>query len=338
MKQVLFFCLISLFLCCDSKTQKTSCNSDTGSTTGTETDDVIVALTYMDNNPDLARSVGNTLSCMFSEFYSAWNSNSLPKLDKLYITEDTKNKILTLWGRHKFRLNVLSCSLGVAKIYGENEYAVFSIPMQVKGSDTVNVAEYTIQFNDRGVITNFERSDFPIFNFQTGRRVVDEQTICIIKAILYQLRKAYQDKNMTYLRKIYDPDGYCIVGKKAAVQIPNRVGQEIRIHLEHSYYDLTIKKLYQYLDDLEKVFARNSWVNPKFGEPEITAHQNPNPAYDGIYYIHLSQYYQSQTYCDYGWLTFVLDLRNKSNPQIMARIWLPDTVKITNEQLTELFY
>ena len=287
----------------------------------------------MDNNPDLARSVGNTLSSMFSEFYSAWNSNTQPNLSGLYIAEDTKNKIIGLWNRHKFRLAGLSCTLGVAKVYGENAFAAFSIPMQVDGSD--NVSEYTIQFDTRGVITNFERAEFPILNFQTGKRVADEQTKGTIKVILYQLSKAYNDKDMNYLRKIYDPDGYCITGKRATATTNNRPGQELRIELEHTYYDLTIKKLHQYLDDLERVFAANSWIDVKFGAPEITSHQNPNPAYDGIYYINLLQNYKSQNYSDEGWLTIVLDLRNKANPQIMARIWLPD--KITNEQLTSLF-
>ncbi|MBR4677256.1 MAG: hypothetical protein IKO99_04565 [Bacteroidales bacterium] len=318
MEKKILVCLISLLVCCYVNAQNQK---------------VTVALRFMDNNPDLARSVGNTLSSMFSEFYSAWGANTQPNLSGLYIREDTKNKILGLWNRHKFRLAGLSCSLGVAKVYGENEFAVFSIPMQVEGC--ANVAEYTIQFNTRGVITNFERSNFPILSFQTGKRVADEQTKGTIKVILYQLSKAYHDKDINYLRKIYDPDGYCITGKRATTTTSNYPGQELRIQLEHTYYDLTIKKLHQYLDDLEKVFAANSWIKTTFGTPEITAHQNPNPTYDGIYYINLLQNYKSQNYSDEGWLTIVLDLRDKSNPQIMARIWLPD--KITNEQLTNLF-
>ena len=317
MKRILIG-LVSLLLCCYVNAQNLK---------------VTVALRFMDNNPDLAKGVGNTLSSMFTEFYSAWNSNTPPDLDNLYIADDTKQKILGLWKRHKFRLAGLSCALGVAKISGENAFAVFSIPMQVDGS--VNVVEYIVQFNTRGVITNFERSSFPIMNYQTGKRVPDEQTHGLIKTVLYQLRKAYQDKNMAYLRKIYDPDGYCIVGKRATTTTANSPGQEIRIYLEHSYYELTMKKLHQYLDDLEKVFACNERIDPNFGAPEISAHQNPNPAYDGVYYINVFQDYRSDHYSDQGWLTIVLDLRNKSNPQIMARIWLPD--KITNEQLTSLF-
>ena len=148
MKRILIG-LVSLLLCCYVNAQNLK---------------VTVALRFMDNNPDLAKGVGNTLSSMFTEFYSAWNSNTPPDLDNLYIADDTKQKILGLWKRHKFRLAGLSCALGVAKISGENAFAVFSIPMQVDGS--VNVVEYIVQFNTRGVITNFERSSFPIMNYR----------------------------------------------------------------------------------------------------------------------------------------------------------------------------
>ena len=317
MKKIII-CLVSLLLCCYVNAQNLN---------------VSIALRFMDNEPDLAKSVGSTLSSMFTEFYSSWNSNTPPDLDDLYIADNTKQKILGLWKRHKFRLAGLSCALGVAKISGENAYAVFSIPMQVDGSD--NVVEYILQFNTSGVITNFERSSFPIVNYQTGTRVMDEQTKGFIKTVLYQLRNAYNEKNMAYLNKIYDKNGYCIVGKKATTQSSNGAGQEIRIQLEHQYYDLTMKRLGQYLDDLKRVFDNNKMVQVNFGDPEITAHQNPNPAYDGIYYINVSQDYKSDVYEDHGWLTLVLDLRNKSNPQIRARIWLPE--KITNQQLTNLF-
>ncbi len=317
MKRVLI-CLISLLLCCYANAQ---------------TPNITVSLRFLDNNPDLARSVSSTLSSMFTEFYSAWKSNTQPNLDGLYIAEDTKEKILGLWGRRKFRLAGLSCALGVAKVYGAKEYAAFSIPMQVDGS--VNVAEYTVQFNGRGVITNFEKSDIPILRFQTGKRVTDEQTTELIKAVLYQLSKAYADKDTAFLNKIYDPEGYCITGKRATTQTSNGAGQELRIQLEHTYYELTIKKLHQYLDDLKRVFAANSMIKVTLLDPEITTHQNPSPDYDGIYFINTLQQYRSDTYQDDGWLTIVLDLRDKDNPVIMARVWLPD--RISNEQLTGLF-
>ena len=317
MKKVLVF-LASILLCCYANAQNNKVN---------------VALKFLDSNPDLARSVSGTLSSVFSAFYASWNSDTPPDLSDLHIAANTKDKIITLWNRHKFRLAGLSCVLGTAKIQGENEYAAFSIPMQVEGSS--NVEEYTVQFDSRGVITNFEKCAFPILNFQTGKRVTDEKTKNIIKVILYQLSQAYDNKDMDYLRKIYDPEGYCITGKRASTTTSNGVGQEMRIQLEHTYYELTIKKLHQYLDDLKRVFAANALVDVDFVDPEITAHQNPNPAYDGIYYINMLQKYSSSNYKDEGWLTIVLDLRDKSNPQIMARIWLPD--KITNEQLTSLF-
>ena len=294
---------------------------------------VVIQIKYLDNNPTLAKSVGNSLSDMFTEFASAYVNSSVPDLKNLYIADETKNKIIALWKRHKFRLPGKRCDLGAAKLYGKNEFAVFSVPLQVEGER--NVVEYTIQFNSNGIITNFERSAFPLLNFKTGNRVVDDTTKEIIKMMLYQLSNAYNVKNMEYLRKIYDPEGYCIVGKKAVTQTPNSLGNELRIYLDRTYYDLTIKKLRQYLDDLQLVFYNNSWLNVKFGTPEITAHQNPDSVYDGIYYINVHQDYNSQTYNDKGWLTLVLNLRDKANPQILARIWLPE--KITNEQLTNLF-
>ncbi len=295
---------------------------------------VTIRIDYLDDNPALAKSVGNTLSNLFTEFYSAYENDTEPNIKNLYISEDTKTKILSLWKRHKFRLAGMYSPLGAAKFYKRDEYAVFSVPMEVMGER--NIIEYTIHFNSYGMITNFERVAFPLLNFNTGKRIVDKQTKGTIKVMLYQLRNAYNTKDSLYLRKIYDPNGYCIVGKKSVNQSVNNPSNELRIYLEQAYYDLTIKKLSEYLNDLNNnVFKKNAWLNINFGVPEITAHQNSDSAYNGIYYITVFQDYQSQTYNDKGWLTLVLDLRDKSNPLILARIWLPN--KITTKELSNLF-
>ena len=316
--KALFVFLLSLILSCFANAQNNN---------------IVISIKYLDNKPDLARSVSNTLSNMFTEFYLAYNDTREPDLRNLYISGDTQTKILALWKRHKFRLPGKSCVLGAAKLYNRNEYAVFSVPMQVMGER--NMVEYIIHFNSYGMITNFERAAFPLLNFNTGNRVVDDQTKGTIKAMLYQLRNAYNTKDSLYLRKIYDPNGYCLVGKKAVGQSLSNPSNEIRIYLEQQQYDITIKKLSEYLNDLNKVFKNNSWIHINFGVPEITAHQSPDSKFDGIYYITVSQDYKSQTYSDFGWLTLVLNLRDKSNPLILARIWLPE--KITTKQLSNLF-
>lgn len=299
-----------------------------------QNNNVRITIKYLENNQALAKSVGNTLSNLFTEFYSAYENANEPNLRNLYISGDTKTKILALWKRHKFRLAGMSCALGAAKFYKRDEYAVFSVPMQVMGER--NIVEYTIHFNSNGIIINFERVAFPLMNFNTGKRKVDEQTKGTIKVMLYQLRNAYNTKDSLYLRKIYDPKGYCIVGTKTVNQSVSNPGNEWRIYLEKSYFNLTIKKLSEYLDDLNNnVFKKNAWLNINFGVPEITAHQNSDTKYDDIYYINVFQDYKSQTYSDQGWLTLVLNLRDKSKPLILARIWLPE--KITPEQLSNLF-
>ena len=150
-----------------------------------------------------------------------------------------------------------------------------------------------------------------VYNFE-------EPTEGAIKSILHSLNEAYNTKNMTFLRNIYDPDGYYIVGKK----------------LKQSDYELTTNQMHKYFDLLQKAFNKSEWIDIEFGEPEIIAHNNSNTSDDGIYYVNVFQDYRSQTYNDKGWLTFILDLRDKSNPHILTRIWLPE--KISYEQLTKL--
>ncbi len=318
----LLICLFC-FLCCFANAQNNK---------------VTIRIDYLDKNPALANSVGNTLSNLFTEFDLAYTNSTQPNIRNLNISENTKSKILSLWTRQKFRLPGKSVTLGVAKLYGTTEYAVFSVPLQAEGVS--NCVDYTIQFNSNGLITNFERSPFSLsqLKFATGNRTIDAQTKNIINVMLYQLSNAYATKDVEYLRKIYDPNGYCITGTKSNSNVSTvSAANERRVQLDKDYYDLTIKKLSEYVDDLEnKVFKYNAWVKPIFGTPEITAHQNPDAEYDGIYYINVFQNYQSQHYNDKGWLTLVVNLRNQSNPLILARVWLPN--KITNEQLTSILF
>lgn len=297
---------------------------------------VKITVKYLENNPKLSKDISIKLSKLFSEFDNAYKNSRELNLFGMGLTSDTRDIINALWKRHKFKLAGKECKLGVAKLYNKNEYAVFAIPMLLEGND--DLVEYCIQFNTAGTITNFGQAPFQTINFNVGsnpKRQVDEHTRGMLQGLLYELQMAYNTKDKEYVREIYNPNGYSIVGKK--VCITRYVGgTEQRITLNNTSYNLTIKRLSDYVNDLTRVFDKNERINIKFGIPEINAPQNPNPEYDKIYYINVSQKYSSSRYNDFGWLTLGFDLRQTDKPQIFLRIWLPE--KISNEDLTPLLH
>lgn len=295
---------------------------------------VKITVKYLENNPKLSKDISIKLSKLFSEFDNAYKSSRELNLFGMGLTTDTRDVINALWKRHKFKLAGKECKFGVAKLYNKNEYVVFAIPMLIDGYD--DVVEYCIQFNTVGTITNFGQAPFQILNLNVGQnpnRQVDEHTRGMLQGLLYELQMAYNTKDKEYVREIYNPNGYSIVGNKVSITRYNR-GPEQIIKLKDTTYNLTIKRLSDYVNDLNRVFDKNKRIDVKFGIPEITAHQNPNPEYDKIYYVNVSQDYQSSLYKDFGWLTLVFDLRRVDKPQILLRIWLPK--KISNEDLTSL--
>ena len=76
----------------------------------------------------------------------------------------------------------------------------------------------------------------------------------------------------------------------------------------------------QYLNNLRKVFARNSYIRVTFDEIEVMRH----PTNKDFYGVTLHQGWTSSTYHDDGYLFLLWDFRDESHPQIHVRTWQPD--------------
>lgn len=82
----------------------------------------------------------------------------------------------------------------------------------------------------------------------------------------------------------------------------------------------------EYLDYLRKDFARKRFIQLTFEDTEIAAQadfRNQN----SVYWIELKQNYASNSYCDVGYLTLMIDLQ-EIDPYILVRTWTPDKLDL----------
>ena len=285
---------------------------------------VSISVMYLDQYPELKNTIDNNLSQLFTEFHRAYLDKDVPNLSGLYLNGKAKTKFLSLWNKHKFQALSLSLNVPSARLYtAQSEWVVFGMPISEEGNDYVT--EYYIHFDSTGQIVDVEENPFPIVDVNTGNRVISADRECRLKEIVYELFKAYNEKNITFLENIYDPNGWCIVGKKVNATSVSSPG-EYRIQIEEDTYRLCMQRIDSYLKKLRLVF--NSGRNPKFeyANPKFYAHPNPNSRFDDVYYICLEQKFTSNDYSDHRFLTLCINIKNVSHPQICYRVWLPDDV------------
>lgn len=131
-------------------------------------------------------------------------------------------------------------------------------------------------------------------------------------------RTAHNRKDIEYLRKVYSDHAIIIVGRVLdtepdsgdMLQSSFRSEPEIRF---------VRRSRQEYLDGLERVFARNDFVKIEFEKVEVVRHhQDPD-----LYGVTLKQEWKSSTYSDSGWLFLLVDFRDRDQPLIHVRSWQP---------------
>ena len=263
MKNRLFIIMLCLFGCLTAVAQDTK---------------VPISVKNLDNNPILKDNICKTLSDMFSEFNRCYEvADSKPDLNTLNINEQTKSIIHNLWGRHHFKLTVSNYEFEVTKVLNKEEYIVFPIIMQEVGR--TNVSEFIICFTNYGLITKFERK----IDYNSGNRIVDETDKMLIHNFIVKLAKAYCEKDITFLRKVYCIDNSLFI------------------------MDNTAMREYEYLNHLQNKF-NNNCVNAIYGVPnDIKALKT-----DDRFLVSLHPLYT-------GNIRLIIDLRDKNNPKITFR-------------------
>ena len=129
-----------------------------------------------------------------------------------------------------------------------------------------------------------------------------------------QFRTSYNTKDIQFLEQVFSDDALIITGKvisqkKDNIKLPDKI-----------VYKKQTKQ--EYLTNLRRVFANNSYIKVTFDEIKVMRH----PVNADIYGVTLHQGYTSSNYHDDGYLFLLWDFTDENRPQIHVRTWQPDQI------------
>lgn len=132
-----------------------------------------------------------------------------------------------------------------------------------------------------------------------------------------QFKKAYNDKNMSFMENIFSDDALIITGKLVMERVKSDIAMADRKKVEY-----VTKNKQEYLSSLSQLFNREKYkgyINVDFSDYEIKR-DGAKPNYYGVT---LKQKWHSSSYSDEGIVFLVWDFTNEDKPKIHVRTWQP---------------
>lgn len=206
-------------------------------------------------------------------------------------------------------------------------YQVRNIPLMMKPRADRNFGESeyqeaVISFDRQGNIESFYLSismNLYMSVIRENKEITDLRRRQLILDYVEQFRTSYNTKDIQFLEQVFSDDALIITGKvisqkKDNMKLPNKI-----------VYNKKSKQ--QYLTDLRRVFANNSYIKVTFDEISVVQdRRNPN-----FYGVTLHQGWTSSNYHDDGYVFLLWNFTDEEHPQIHVRTWQPD--KINGKQL-----
>jgi len=275
---------------------------------------------FSETAPDYVRStMQNNTKVLFKEINSAYDHNKAAlTLSASNLTQSAIKRIQSLWATSHFYCTETGITTRVLKSQGG--YQVRNIPVFMKEgkTDDDQFQDVVIEFTLDGKISDLYIAIAPhqyAKIMSASNEVTDIRHRQMILDLVENFRTAYNTKDMQYLDNIYSDDALIITGK--VLKPLKRGDAPTALNKQKIEYSVQNKK--QYLRNLSRVFASNSYINIKFDNIVVTQHEgNPN-----IYGVTLKQNWNSSNYRDEGWLFLLIDYSDESNPLIWVRTWQP---------------
>jgi len=149
---------------------------------------------------------------------------------------------------------------------------------------------------------------------KSNLEVTDMRRRQLILDYVEQFRTAYNQKDINFLNQIFSDDALIITGRVIQQKHAERFSSPKIIYNKQSKQ--------QYINNLKKVFATNSYIKVNFDDIEVMRH----PVNANYYGVTLHQGYTSSRYHDDGYLFLFWDFTNENAPQIHVRTWQPDKI------------
>lgn len=203
-----------------------------------------------------------------------------------------------------------------------------SIPMSFSfnGGKKKFIEDVTFTFNPEGKIESLAFSLGSTASeciFSKGGDKWGDFTKMTIASFLENYKTAFALKRLDYIKSIFDEDALIIVGhvvKKAPATKKGDMMFALHNQEEVNYYQKSKK---EYIDQLEKCFKSNEYVNIRFADNDIA-----KAGYGGnTFGIQIKQDYASSSYGDQGYLFLMVDFNDEEAPLITIRTWQPERMK-----------
>ena len=140
----------------------------------------------------------------------------------------------------------------------------------------------------------------------------DPQSRLVLVNFLENYKTAYALERLDYLNAVFSEDALIIVGNR----IPVQKTAEITAVDAESYAHNRLTKS-QYMKQLERVFAKQEYVNIQFEDASVKKTSRTSERYE----IVIKQNYYSATYADKGYLYLLADISDPESPIIHVRVW-----------------
>lgn len=267
------------------------------------------------------------MSSLLSAINEANAVNADVNFSSIDITDDASASLTMTWEQVHFSIEdddiVDHCiSLpGKSGGFRIQNIGVLMNPKEESGYDGEKRREIYIDFDKTGKIVDF---NFTMgMNMYTeilkkGEELGDLDRRMQIIDWCEHFAKAYCDKNMKFMQTIFSDDAIIITGKMTMQRVHTDMGMKDQAKVKYVQQTKS-----QYLSNLSRVFASNSYVNVKFGDYTVIRH-GAKPNYYGVT---LRQKWHTARYSDEGTVFLIWDFTNEEAPRILVRTWQPTTEK-----------
>lgn len=275
----------------------------------------------------LKTKMEHQMSSLLSAINEANAVNADVNFSGIDITDDASASLTMTWEQVHFSIEdddiVDHCiSLpGKSGGFRIQNIGVFMNPKEESGYDGEKRREIYIDFDKTGKIVDFNFTlgmNMYIEILKKGEELGDLDRRMQIIDWCEHFAKAYCDKNMKFMQTIFSDDAIIITGKMTMQRVRTDMGMKDQAKVKYVQQTKA-----QYLSNLSKVFASNSYVNVKFDDYTVIRH-GAKPNYYGVT---RRQKWHTARYSDEGTVFLIWDFTNEEAPRILVRTWQPTTEK-----------
>ena len=272
------------------------------------------------DNAQIKAKMEYTISAILTEANNAQAEGRDLRLGAIGVPENVQVSMSMLWENSPFVCTdeeiVEHC------LTTGSGYQIRNIPLEMRpvGDEEFNESEYqeaVVSFDRQGNLESFYLSismNLYMNVVRGNKELTDLRRRQLILDYVEKFRTSYNQKDINFLEQIFSDDALIITGKvikqkKDHIALPDKI-----------VYKKQTKQ--EYLTNLRRVFAVNSYIRVTFDEIKVMRHPvNPN-----FYGVTLHQGYTSSNYHDDGYLFLLWDFTDEDMPQIHVRTWQPDQI------------